>query len=101
MPVLSLSSWEPWAFESLCVWGRSGGHPEAPAQGSFLRWSAAGGSGHLVRDGRWQPVFTLLFACSGDWRRFGLGGVLGLVLSSCLALFRGALRGSLPCGERR
>lgn len=66
VPVLSLSSWEPWAFEFLCVWGRSGGPPEAPAQGSFLRWSAAGGSGYLVRDGRWQPVLTLLVLCSGD-----------------------------------
>lgn len=95
VPVLSLSSWEPWAFDSLCVWGRSGGHPEAPAQGSFLCRSTAGGSGHLVRYGRWKSVLTLLSparATGVAWLR----GSFGSVLSSCST---GAwLCSGVPCG---
>lgn len=100
MPVLSLSCWELWAFESLCVWGGSGGHSEAPVQGSFLRLGAQG-SGHLVRYDLFSPCMSSARAAGAAWLggSFGLGAVV--LLHRRLALFRGALLGSLPCAEWR
>lgn len=91
--VLSLSSREPWAFGSPCVWGRSGDtqrHRHKGVSYAALGWG--------LRAGRWQlfsPCLSPTRATGAAW----LGGSFGL--GAVVPLRRRLALSGVPCGGHR